>query len=52
MVLNKKGSWEVIPVSHGHSPVNTLVIFGLGGGAEFYVESAQMSASQRRCKAK
>jgi hypothetical protein len=52
MVLNKKGSWEVLQVSNGHSPINTLVIFGLGGGAEFYVESAQMSATKRSCAAK
>lgn len=52
MVLNKTGSWEVLQVSNGHSPINTLVIFGLGGGAEFYVESAQMSASKRSCAAK
>jgi hypothetical protein len=50
MVLNKKGSWEVLQVSNGHSPINT--IFGLEGGAEFYVESAQMSASKRSCAAK
>jgi hypothetical protein len=54
MVLNKKGAWEVLQVSNGHSPINTLVIFifGLEGGAEFYVESAQMSASKRSCAAK
>jgi hypothetical protein len=52
MVLNKKGSWEVMQVSNGHSPVNTLLVFGLGGPAEFYIESAQMSASKRACAAK
>lgn len=52
MVLNKKGSWEVMQVSNGHSPINTLVVFGLGGPAEFHIESAQMSASKRACSAK
>ena len=52
MVLNKTGSWEVLQVSNGHSPVNTIAILSLGGGAEYYVESARVDVNRHRCQPK
>ena len=52
VVLNKTGSWEILQVSNSHSPVNEIVIASLGGGAEFYVESAWVGVKRRDCKPK
>ena len=49
IVLRKTGSWEYVPVSNGVSPANEFIIYSLGGGAHFFVESAQVSTGQRFC---
>jgi len=46
MVLMKAGSWEVLQVSNGVSPANELIIYSHNGGAEFFVESAEIYANQ------
>lgn len=51
VVLNKKDTWEVLQVSNAFSPVNSIVIGALTGGAEFYVESAYVDTKRVNCKA-
>lgn len=51
VVLNKKNTWEVLQVSNAVSPVNSIVIGALTGGAEFYVESAYVDTKRVNCKA-
>lgn len=46
VVLWKTGSWERLEVSNGVSPANEFIIYAASwGGAEFYVESAEIHAS-------
>lgn len=46
VVLWKTGSWERLEVSNGVSPANEFIIHAVShGGAEFYVESAEIHAS-------
>jgi hypothetical protein len=51
MVLRKTGSWELLQVSNGVSPANEFIIYAFTpGGADFYVESARVQTSGRRCR--
>ncbi len=52
MVLNKRGSWEMLQVSNGHTPVNQIVLASLAGGAEFFVESIRVDTTRVNCKPK
>jgi hypothetical protein len=57
--LYKTGSWEVLNVGNISSPATLTNIYaqtplfpdaGYNGGADFYIESAQVSTSQAQCK--
>ena len=49
-MLVKTGSWELLQVSNGTSPVNTLLIYSVGDGpTEFYVDAAGVSDELSCC---
>jgi len=46
-VLKKIGSWELVEISNGVTPANEFIIYSISpGGAEFYVESAEINVSR------
>jgi hypothetical protein len=50
MMLTKTGSWELLQISNGIDPVNTLLIYAKGNGAsEFYVDAAGVSDTFSCC---
>ncbi len=49
-MLVKTGSWELLQVSNGTSPVNTLLIYSVGDGpTEFYVDAAGVNDELSCC---
>ena len=49
-MLVKTGSWELLQVSNGTNPVNTLLIYSTGDGpTEFYVDAAGVSNELSCC---
>jgi hypothetical protein len=42
-VLKTRGQWAMIAVTNGRTPGNAMIIYSVGGPAEFYVDSASVS---------